>query len=299
MDNRDRRARPDPSDYRLQVLDESWNQRLLQMAKASPVKTERMDIHFDRSPDLFAIPKLTSYKYRCLGLLKGDEAVGFAIACYQRRYIEGRLTDVLYLGNMHVSRRGMGKLFLKKLYRRFMHIIPDSSDVKYLYAYIMGGNIPAMKLLDSGHLQPCVIGKIIMTTIFTIIPMKLSSDYQVRRADQGDIESIIELLQNEYSNRFLAPPMDQQIFIENLRKRPNFTLENYFVALKKGSVTGVCSAWDMTSFKKNRVLRYKKQLAALKVMYNGSALLFGSPLLPSPGETMRDVTIAEYAVRNR
>lgn len=289
----------DSPKYDIKVLDETWNSRLLHLARASPVRTRQLGIHFDRSPDIFTIPRLTSFKYRCIGFFKDKNLVGFAMATYQKRYVDGTVSDVLYLGNIHITQRGLGKPFLEKLYQRFMDIVPTGTDVSYLYAYIMGNNIPAMKLLKAGHLQAEVIGKITMTTIFLVIPKSLSSRLTVRRAEQEDIDTIVRLLQKEHQNRFLAPAINKGIFLKNLRQRPNFSLNNYLVAIKEGEIAGVCSAWDMTPFKKNRILYYGNKLAVSRLLYNGVARLFGSPRLPKPGEAFRDITIAEYAVRDR
>jgi len=290
---------PASDDYRLRVLDDGWNRRLLDLARISPVKTEGLSIHFDRSPDIFTIPKLTSYKYRCLGLFKQEDLAGYAIATYQERYIDGEVADVLYLGNMHVIERGLGKVFLEKLSQRFKRIVPSNTDVEYLYAYVIGKNIPAMKLVETGHLQSSVIGKIVMATIFLVTPKKVSSKYRVRPAERDDLGMIVQLLAAEHRERFLAPALDSNIFLENLHRRPNFSINNYFVALEGQQIVGVCSAWDMTSFKRNRVLNYGRKLALLRFLYNSAAMLFGSPRLPKPGEAFRDITIAEYAVRNR
>lgn len=299
MSKKNDRITQTSGDYRLRVLDEGWNRRLLDLARVSPVKTEQISIHFDRSPDIFTIPKLTSFKYRCLGLFRQDDLVGYAIASYQKRYIDGEAAEVLYLGNMHVIERGLGKIFLEKLSQRYMQIVPAGTDVEYLYAYIIGKNIPAMKLAEAGYLQSGVIGKIVMATIFLITPKRLSSKYRVRIAERSDIEVIVTLLAKEHRSRFLAPILDRKIFLENLDRRPNFSIENYVVALENEQIVGVCSAWDMTSFKKNRILNYGKRLSMIRHVYNFTAMLFGSPRLPKSGEAFRDITVVEYAVRHR
>lgn len=299
MDDASNHITPTSDDYRLRVLDEGWNRRLLDLARVSPVKTNQISIHFDRSPDIFTIPKLTSFNYRCLGLFKQNDLLGYAMATYQKRFIEGKTADVLYLGNMHVVERGLGKIFLEKLSRRYRLIVANGTDVEYLYAYIIGKNIPAMKLVEAGHLQSAVIGKIVMATIFLIIPKRLSNKYRVRIAEQSDIEAIVQLLAEEHRNRFLAPVLDREIFLNNLDQRPSFSIENYVVALENEQIVGVCSAWDMTSFKKNRILNYGNKLSMIRHVYNFAAMLFGSPRLPKTGEAFRDITVAEYAVRQR
>lgn len=51
--------------------------------------------------------------------------------------------------------------------------------------------------------------------------------------------------------------------------------------------------------KKNRVLKYGFKMKAIRLFYNIAARLFGSSKLPKLGDAFRDITIAEYAVKNR
>jgi hypothetical protein len=287
------------SEYELRVLDQEWNKRLLQLTRKSPVRAGTFQILFDRSPDLFTIPKLTSYKYRCLGLFKGDQLLGYAMASYQKRYINQTAVDVIYLGNIHVIKRGLGRELLKLLTKRFYNIIPQGTGVEYIYAYIIERNKLAMNLVDYGYLFPRVIAKISMVTILMLLPVKLNNNYKIRRATSSDIESIVALLQKEHSQRLLAPYIDREVFIKNLAERPYLDISDYFVALIENEIVGVCSAWDMTSFKKNRILEYGLKMKVIRLFYNNAARILGVSKLPKTGEAFRDITIAEYAVANR
>ncbi len=299
MNNPSNNYKFDSNEYKLRVLDRYWNKRLLQLTLESPVRAGTFHILFDRSPNIFNIPKLTSYKYRCLGLFKEDKLLGYAMASYQKRYINQREVDVIYLGNMHVIKKGLGRELLKLLEKRFHDIIPKGTSVEYLYAYIIDRNKPAMKLASAGYLFSRVVGQISMVTILLLLPVKLNNKYKTRRATSADIDRIVELLQTEYSQQFLAPYIDREIFLKNLAERPHLDIFNYYVVLFQNKIVGVCSAWDMTSFKKNRVLKFDLKMKAIRLFYNFAALLFGSSKLPKTGEAFRDITIAEYAIENR
>jgi len=127
----------------------------------------------------------------------------------------------------------------------------------------------------------------------------MSKKYTIRTATHDDIEPIVELLQEEFSARFLAPEINRDIFLKNLQQRPNFGIENYLLALTNNQIVGVCSGWDMTSFKKNRVMGYGITLGMTRLLFNAVAPLWGIRSLPDAGEPFRDITIAEYAVKDR
>src|SRR6056297_647777 len=168
--------------YQIKELGEEWNEKLLDIARESPVESSGIHIMFDRSPNIFTIPILTSQKYRCGGLFKKGELFGYAIATYQKRYIDDqRLADVMYLGNMHVSKKGRMTGFFYRVSDFFFGGLPN--EVEYYYAYIMQKNEAALKLVDRRHPRfpnapfAKIVGQISMINIFLTIPICLSSKY--------------------------------------------------------------------------------------------------------------------------
>ncbi len=294
----------DYSYYNARELGEEWNEKLLRIARESPVESGGFRILFDRSPDIFTIPKLTSHSYRCGGLFMEEELLGYAIATFQKRYIDReRLSDVMYLGNMHVTKKRRGTGFFYRMSEFFFGDL--SPRIEYFYAYIMEQNEPALSMVNRRHARfpntpySTVVGVITMVTILLNIPVRMSKKYTIRTATHDDIEPIVELLQEEFSARFLAPEINRDIFLKNLQQRPNFGIENYLLALTNNQIVGVCSGWDMTSFKKNRVMGYGITLGMTRLLFNAVAPLWGIRSLPDAGEPFRDITIAEYAVKDR
>lgn len=298
------RKQSNQSYYQPRELGEEWNEKLLATARESPLESGGFRILFDRSPDIFTIPKLTSHKYRCGGLFKEDELLGYAIATFQKRYIDHqRLADVMYLGNMHVTQKGRRAGFFYRMSDFFFGELPD--EMEYFYAYIMEQNESALNLVNRRHPRfpnapyAKIVGQISMANIFITIPIRMSPKYAIRVATQDDIAPIVELLHKEHTIRFLGPEMNREIFLKNLEQRPNFGIENYLVALSGSEIVGVCSAWDMTSFKKNRILAYGSVLRFTKLLYNTAAPLLGIASLPKAGGSLKDITITEYAVKDR
>jgi len=285
------------SPFRVRELDKKWNHILLRTASIAPVEADRLSIWFDRSPDIFLIPKLTSNSYKCGGLFSDSELLGFAIATFQKRYLYGHLSEVMYLGNMHVTRAGRGKHFLYHMSDFFFKDLPPG--VEYIYGYVVEKNPAAMDLVRRIGFRAKIMGQIAMANIFLLLPIKQSTKYSIRKATTADIDQIVSLLQEHYSGMFLAPEINHVNFIKNLNQRPNFDVGNYFLALSGSEVIGVCSAWDMTAFKKNRILRYDRSTAFRRQIYNLAAPLLGAAQLPAAGQPIKDITIAEYALKNR
>lgn len=287
------------SGLKIHELGPEWNDRLIKLTKNSPVKAGNLRILFDRSPDIFAIPRLTSYKSKCLGLFKDNKLLGYAFVSYQKRYVNQKVTDVIYLGNMHVFQQGLGSVFLKLLSDRVTHKLLESTKVKMIYAYVAEKNFSAMKLADPGYFSSQIAGKITMSNILLLPPKLLHQKYNVRKAQPADIDDMVALLKNEYKRQLLAPEINREIFLQILENRPQFNIENYFLATWEDEIVGVCAVWDMTHLKQNRIVRYSPLLQILRIAYNFGAILAGTSLLPQTGKSLNDVTITEYAVKNR
>ena len=287
------------SEYEVKGLSENWNDCFLEISRQSPVRAGKISIHFDRSPDIFSIPKMQSYRVVPLGLFCRDELIGIAIASYQKRLIRGVITDVIYLGNMHVTQKGAGKIFLKQLRERVVHKVKNRPEVKYLYGYVMHDNRPGKRIAKLGELDSKLCGSISMFTLLTLKQMKLSSKFLIRKASMSDVEQIVSLLDNAYRDQFLAPVMNLELFMNNLKQRPGIDINNYYLALRGKKIVGTCLAWDMTPIKKNRIKFHGFKMKLVHNAYNLMAHLNGSAKLPEPGEPYRDVTIAEYAVLNK
>ena len=290
--------------YTAKELDAKWNETLLQLARESPVEADGLRIYFDRSPDLFAIPRLTSSGYCCGALFKNDTGLlGFAITEEQRRWVSGKTERVLYYGNMHVSGKGRGQAFFYRTSDLFFGHLPEG--ITYIYSYIMGTNKPAMSLVNRRHFRfpgvpfSSVIGQITMATILLCIPVGPGKKYNIRPATLSDVPQIVDLLSKEFRQRFLAPVIDTETFMDNLRKRPDFGITNYLIAECKGSIIGVCSVWDMSSLKRNTVVDYGRRMGLIRKAYNLVSPLLGVPRLPPAGEVLKVLTIAEYAVADR
>jgi hypothetical protein len=289
----------DLSAYEVKGLSANWNDSFLEISRQSPVRAGKISIHFDRSPDILSIPKMQSYRVVPLGLFYRDELIGIAIASYQKRLIRGVITDVIYLGNMHVIRKGTGKLFLKKLGERVAYKVKKRPEVKYLYGYVMQDNRPGKRIARLGELDSKLCGSISMFTLLTLKQIPLSSKFLIRKASLSDAEQIVSLLSNAYRQQFLAPTMNLELFMNNLEQRPGIDINNYYLALRGKKIVGTCLAWDMTPIKKNRIKFHGFKMKFVHSAYNLMAQLNGSAKLPEPGEPFRDVTIAEYAVLNK
>jgi hypothetical protein len=289
--------------YEVKTLDERWNSEMLAIVANSPIESNGLHIVFDHSPDMFFIPGIRSKEYKCAGLFIRDELCGFAMMLVKEVYINGQIQKVHYFGNMVVKPSARGRGFLYRVSDCFLKNVPN--DIKFGYAVILHGNVSAKRHLNRFHLKypNMPYSKISHTwrvkNILPLYAIKDRSKCTVRHAKLEDIDGIAECLNHEYKNRFLGPVVTRDSIIERIQTWPDLAIENYYIAEYENEIVGVCCVWDMNVVKKNRVVKYNRRFKIFRSIINLCAFFFGYPGLPSAGESFRDVTITDYAVRNR
>ena len=284
-------------------IGEEHNGEMLRILLDSPMESEGLSVCLDRSPDMFAIPKLFFDSYKCFGFYMDERLVGYIMVCRKKLYVNGKEREIGYLANLYVRPEARKRGWLYKVSEPLFREVLE--EVGLGYATTMKGN---------KNTEP-MIGRRIQK--FPFIPFTKSiginridnilitfrkwnrSGYNVRRATVADLPEIARLLDNEYRPRLFGTIMT----LENLRKiietRPGFEISDYYLAETGGRIVGACSAWDISAIRKLRVMAYRGQYRLVKLAYSLVAPLFGFPALPKPGEPFREVVINDFGVENR
>ncbi len=280
-----------------------YNADMLEILWESPIDSKGLSICFDRRPNIFMIPELTSEHVECAGFFKGTELLGFAMLAYQNVYVNGLPRTVMYYGNVHVKKEGRRKGFFYKTSDIFLRETYKNSTMGY--AVVMKKNEAAERFIGKRKSEypnfPASkkISDLKVMNIMISFRKKESLEYPVRRATWMDIDSIVSLIEKEHTKRLFAPVMDKTTFLNNLKRRPDFGVSNYYVAEKGGKIVGVCAAWDTGTFKQNVIVRYGRRLKMIKILHSILAHLFELPPMPEEGEAIKSVTALEFAAEGR
>ena len=289
--------------YAVREIDERWNEQMLSIVRNSPIESSGLTIVFDRQPDIFFLPKRRAKHVECAGFFIRGHLQGFAMMMQKEAHVKGIRQTVFYFGNLYVEPTARGRGFFFRISDFFLADWPE--NVKFGYAVIMQGNKAALGLLNRFHARyphmphSRVIGQSKVFNILMTFKTKKKGAYSIRHAQINDIDEVVNLLQKEYSARLFSPHVTKDAILCNLKRLPNFGIENYYIAEKNKKIVGVCCAWDMTPLKKNRVLHYGKKFKWASTLYKSFTPLFNFPSLPAEGEYFRDITITDYAVQGR
>lgn len=286
----------------IKIINELYNQEILDIIRRSPISTDELTLNFDRSPDFFALHKAGFEHARYTGLFIDNELKGFVGVCYYDGYVGGKVESIIYYTNLYVLPEGRKRGFF---YKSFDLLMKDRyKNARLVLTVIMKGNHKAIRMVGrrSESYPNVFYNKICYSltvkNILITLRKRESTKYTVERANEKDVNAIVDLLQKEYEGRTFAPRIDKELFLRNMERRPNFGLKNYYVAKKEGVVVGVCGALDTTGLKQTRVLKYKRKLRWTKLLYQLFTPLLGLPPLPKKGECFKDITLVDHATQH-
>ncbi len=290
--------------YYLKFLDKSYNSEMLGILESAPITTDNIKLCFDRQPDIFSMAEIKYKSFSYLGFFHEDILEGFVMIGYHNAQVNGIPETVFHFTDYYIRKEGRGKGFS---YNISDYLFKETyNNAKVGYGIIMDGNKEALSLLGRRHprypFMPWtrIINKLDVKTILLAFPVKLDNTYTIRRATIEDIPIIASLLNEEHKNRLFGNSFSESSFEQLISSRPDFSIDNYYLALDRlKRIVGVCAAWDCTSFKQNRVIKYGITFLPTRIGYWLLSKIYSLPPLPGGGQIFRDVTITDYAVKDR
>jgi hypothetical protein len=287
----------------IKELDHSYNDQMLDILRSSPMETDNLYLHFDKSPDIFLPNELWSDRFQYYGIFVGDLLAGFGMHLKYKGFVSGKINDISYFGNFCIDKRFRNQGLFKELSEFMLNGL--YRDTSFGYCLILEGNQSALKYFMRGERTlPSMpyyikIGSYETRNILITRKRRENLKYQIRKAVNEDITQIISMLEDAYPSRILSSVINQDIFMNRLESRPDFGISNYYLAFEKGILVGLCAAWDISSFKRTRILKYKKWFFWIRLLYKFISILFHYPDLPDQGGSLREVYLTDLVIKNR
>jgi len=292
------------NDYHIKPIDRRFNVEMLDVLHGSPIITKKMTICFDRQPDIFALPQCKYDRFFYKGLFHGEALKGFGMVGYHDVLVNGVPTVVFCARDLYVLPEARGQGFVPKSTEAHFR---DNRHLATLgYGVIIRGNQASMRMVGkrpaTNLFSPfsAEIGQLAVHTIYFTFPVSLSRKYFIRRAKTEDIPAIVELLRQEHQNRLFGRIYTEEIFHDRLLRHKGLSVSDYFLAFdRQGRCCGVCAAWDMHQMKQTRILRYGTSFIPAKIGWNVMSVMYRRPSLPRQGEAFREISLIDYAVKER
>ncbi len=292
------------SDYSIRSLDRSYNTAMLDILKASPIVTDHMTICFDRQPDIFNLAKCKYDDYFYQGLFEHELLKGFGMVGYRQALVNGISQEVYCCRDLYVLPEARGNGFIARSVETHFRENQHRSPIGY--GLVMQGNKAPVKFLGKRPANCSyfpltqIINQLHVKTILLTLPVAGNSSYSIRRATVEDIPVIVELLKMEHRERLFGHIYREDSFLLHLQRNVGLAIGDYFLAFdRRGGCCGVCAAWDTGMMKQTRVSAYGKAFLPARIAWKSLSLVIKLPPLPGSGDHFNDVTVIDYAVKER
>ncbi|MEA1876182.1 MAG: hypothetical protein U9N86_04910 [Bacteroidota bacterium] len=297
-------------------IGEEYNEEMLRILLESPMESDGLSLCLDRSPDIFTVPRLFFQGFKAYGFFMDEQLVGYGMICQKELYVNGKKTLVGYFANLYVKKEARKLGWLYKASKPLFEEISKITDIGFASTVkgnratetMIGRRISKFPLMPHSEL----VGMQVVHNLLITFKKRQKAcpgldpgaegkgqKLVVRRGKEEDISRIAELLDGEYRTRLFGAVMDEEHLRELIDTRPDFGIENYWLAELDGRIVGVCSAWDIRSIRQVRIMAYRKKFKWVYRIYSLLGPVLGFPKLPLPGTPFREIIVNDFATENR
>lgn len=261
------------------------------MLRDNPVPGE-ITITYERSPSYFHgcgvmgnFHQTVIARHRTDGLL-----AGLACRAVRRMFINGRSTDVGYLGQLRVDRRFQGRRLVAAGFRYMRELDRDRRTNGYITTIIEGNRVADGVLVRRPSASIPLYREI--DRLFTLaIPAGSLKNYThstvaIRAAGESDLAELIRFVHRHGAEKQFFPVLQPEDFRPGSESIRDLRIRDFLVAERGGRLCGVMGLWDQSAYKQAVVRGYSGPLRWGRALYNVYSCFRGGGPLPAPGKQL-------------
>ena len=286
-------------DFRLATITDDPDLR--QLLRENPMQGE-ISVSLEREPDLFMAGSIEGERHHTIVARDRSRGrpVGMASRSVYSGFLNGRPSLLGYLSQLRVDRQYRGRAGLLSQGYALMRSLRTGSDQPFDLTTIVSDNHKARRVLGAGlsgiptyqELEPFTT---LMLPLWRNKKTRLPKDCAIERGSAGHVEDIAACLERNRVRYQFAPRWTPQDLLSPERSR-GLAPEDFFVAVRRGTVIGCVALWDQSGFKQIVVRNYGATMRRWRPIVEISARLLGTPRLPSPGRPIPHVYLSHVAI---
>ena len=285
-------------EWRLELATAEDDAAIRRLLAANPVPG-RIALGFEREPSYFLGCGLMGAFWQVAVARRRSDGEVAAVACRatRPRFVNGRIEEVGYVGQLRVDApsrgrwlaagllRGLSRLHADGRVRGYLATITDENTVaRGLLAGRPRRGFPTFRPVDRIHTLAILVRRPVWS------PRRPSRGcrIEVGLGTEADLGAIVACLRERGAARQFFPVYGEEDFRGSATTR-DFRVEDFVVARRSGRVAGVIGLWDQMAYRQTVVRGYGGALRWARSLYNLGARCLGaaSPPLPPPGRRLR------------
>jgi len=280
----------------IKLATEEDNFRIIQFLKTVTMKTDGMELYYDRSPDFFSFLKEQGEKFFVFLFENKDSSLhGMAIITLRKAYVNNSIVSVGYLSDLRIDSKldKRVRVIWRKIYANILkncENIVELNGCKYFYSAILGGNETAINSLtkNKGEIIYHQVAQYKAVTILgRLFKIFLDRKYVLKQGNEIDHDNLISFLDLQETKKMFGYVFNKEKNYEinrRLKYWKNYSLNNFLVVCKRdGTIVSATLPWCDEESRKlvvkkasliNKVLGLSKYLLNTKPLFEGEPLKF-------------------------
>jgi hypothetical protein len=260
-----------------------------------------IEVSFEREPGYFEALGIQGDQSE-VGIIRERQSgniVGSGTRIMRKGFLNGRVTNVGYLGDLRLDPDYRNRTLTARIYRALQD---REAWCDWYYTVIFEENVRALETIAKARAglptyHDC--GRLLCPGIELRgrLPRLSAPGVSLRLGQKGDLAQIVECLNRNLIRRQFANVHRLQDFQDGTRWR-GLSPEDFHVAERDNKIVGVMAAWDQSTFKQTRIVRYHGRWRWLAPLSRAVAPLRRAPGLPRPGECLSYLYACCVAVDN-
>jgi hypothetical protein len=251
-----------------------------------------VSLRFEREPDYFAGENVGGASDRTIVARRDGRVVCMGRCSRRVVYVNGRLSEVGYLGELRLAPGTRGGLAVLRAGYAFFARLEAERPAEFYYTSVAQSNVRARSVLESGRLGlPKYEALADLTTVAW--PVRLGGQCAGNEA-RGDEKELVEFLDTQARRHALAMPWDAEVW--SALGRHGLVAEDFCVVRREGRIVAAGSAWDQSAWRQTVVAGYAGATEWLRPVINGLAGLAGRPGLPAIGGRLSQARVHPLSV---
>nr|WP_295906206.1 hypothetical protein [uncultured Bdellovibrio sp.] len=251
------------------VATEKDNQEILNFFSQTQIQGRGLNIAYDRAPDFFAFLKIHSPRVLVL-IYRGvaGDIQGVATMLFRKGYVDGKVSEVCYLGDLRMGFDRKGAVLWRKIYGEFFarkNEIDQLKNVELFYTCLIDDNELSQRSLARNKKSGFAYHRVCPYSMVTLMMKKPGlpaspTEYEV--TEDPSLETLIDFYKKNEDSTTAGYLYSQEI-LERLKKWPQLSKKDFLIVRHEGRVVAACALWSPRECKRILLTRVPFHLRAV------------------------------------
>ncbi len=261
------------------------NPGLLELARSCPMVGD-IAICIERDPTFATLNALEGTRFRIGVVAKGDHIAGAIAVAWRTVMLNGKPTEITYVGDFKVAPSHRGDGTADALSRWAEEVCLEDGRNLPSFLTILSGNASMHRRLAGPRGLPELIPRQTIRNASCIAyrTRTYSGPLLVDGAREEDADEMDRLWNGISPSYHLMRVYQGNSLAAWIAAAPSLGMQDFILARDRdGTLLGFLGLWEQTSFKRLRITSYSRQMDFVRHLYNGYARITHGSLLPGNG----------------